>query len=183
MNAAAGIANLRAGAGRWAVFKTGGAHRPAHRLSDGFVGFTFEVWAGAESFDGGVDDARIDFPDSLPGETLAVEHSRTEIFDHHVRTAEQFNQDLLALFGLEIERDAALVTVQHGEIQAIDAGQIAQLRARDIAASGQFDLDNVRPQPRQNLGAARACLNMAQVQYSNARQCLVHRVLSPGKGP
>src|SRR5690348_16365595 len=51
VNAAAGIADLRAGAGRRTIFKTSGAHSSAHRLRDSLICFTVQVGSGTKTFD------------------------------------------------------------------------------------------------------------------------------------
>ena len=71
----------------------------------------------------------------------------------------------LAILG--VERDRALVAVQHGEVEAVDARQVAQLAARDVAAR-PLDLDHVGAEPGQQLGAGRPGLHMGHVQNADA---------------
>src|SRR4249919_1957623 len=69
MDARAGVANLRARTERRAVFQTRRAHRPAHRLGNGLVGFEIAVRAiQAKSFNGRINDAGVDLLDGLPWE-------------------------------------------------------------------------------------------------------------------
>ena len=61
----------------------------------------------------------------------------------------------LALGVLGVDRDRALVLVEHREVQAVHARNVAQLAARDVALAGAFDLDHVGAQPREQLRARR----------------------------
>ena len=143
------VADLGAGAGRWAVLPAGRAHRSAHGLGDGLVSLALDEGAGPEALARGVDDAWIDLPNRLPGETLAVERPGTEVLHQQVADLDEPGEDLLALVGLGVDGDRALVAIEHGEIQAVDVGQVTELLAGDVAAARQLDLDDVGAEPRQ----------------------------------
>lgn len=119
VDAGAGVADLRAG-GQWrAAFEAGGGHGAAHGLGDDLVGLERGVGAVAEALDGGVDDPRVDLLDPLPGEAHAVDRAGPEVLHHHVAAGDQVGQDLPSARGLGVERDAALVRVEHREVQAV----------------------------------------------------------------
>src|SRR5712691_5097680 len=74
------IADLRARTQGRAVFQARGAHRPAHRLGDGFIGFQATVWTvRAIPFNVCVDDPRVDLLDGLPWKPETVQHTRAKI--------------------------------------------------------------------------------------------------------
>jgi hypothetical protein len=100
--------------------------------------------------------------------------SRPEVLEHDIGTLNQFGQDLSALVGLEVEREAPLVAVEHREVEAVDARNVAELGARDIATARQFDLDNVRAEPGQDLGATGTRLNVGEIENADAGQRLIH---------
>ena len=68
VDAGAAVADLRAGDGRRAVFPAGRAGRAAHALRDVLIGLAIDKRAGAEPLDRGVDDARVELLEALPGE-------------------------------------------------------------------------------------------------------------------
>src|SRR6185437_11313383 len=129
-----------------------------------------------ESLDRGVDHPRIDFLNALPGKTHAVYRAGREILDHHVAFLDEFGEYPGAGIRLGIERDAAFAAVQHGEIQAVDAGNVTQLTARGVAFAGLFHLDHVSAEICQNLRGSRAGLDVRHVQDPYAVQSLTHDV-------
>ena len=80
-----------------------------------------------------------------------------------------------SVFGFNVMR--ALVPVQHREIQAVDARNVAKLAAGGIALTRSFNLDDVGSEPRQNLCARRSRLHVRHVQNSNALQGFPHDCL------
>ena len=74
----------------------------------------------------------------------------------------------------QVDRDAALVRVQHREIEAVGALHVAQLAARDVAAPGHLDLDDLGAHPGQELRRGRRRLDMPQIENAHAFQCLAH---------
>ena len=67
-----------------------------------------------------------------------------------------FRKNLLSFWGLGVDGDAALIAVEHGEIQAIDIGQVPELLAGDIASPRQFDFDDGPRQARRASGYKKA---------------------------
>ena len=58
--------------------------------------------------------------------------------------------------------------VEHGEVEAVDIGDVAQLAARGIADAGALDLDHVGAEPGQQLGTGGAGLHVSEIQDTNA---------------
>src|SRR5437870_8615255 len=140
MQARAAIADLRAGDQRWTVVEAGRRRRTAGALRNVLVDLAVLVGARTEALDRGDDHARVELLDAFPGKSHAVEHARGEVLDQDVA---MFNQRLEHLFSFRmfgIERDRALVGVQHSEVETVHAGDIAQLLARDIAHAGALYL-------------------------------------------
>ena len=179
MHAGAAVADLRAGDGRRPVLPAGRAGGAAHALRDIFIGLEIGVAARPEPLDRGIDDARVDLLDALPGKTLPVEHAGAEILDHHIAVPDQVFEDLLAGRRFQVERDAALVRVQHREIEAVGALDVAQLAARDVAAPRHLDFDHVGAHPGQQLRRGRRRLHVAHVENADAFESLAHSVSTP----
>src|SRR6202041_2587677 len=87
---------------------------------------------------------------------------------------DQRGQDFLALGVLGVERDRALVVVEHGEIQAVRVRDVLQLTAGDVANARTLHLDHVGAEPGQQLRAGRARLNVGEIENSNALERLCH---------
>jgi len=77
-------------------------------------------------------------------------------------------------FGLRIQGNATLVTVEHREIQAVDSRNVAQLVARGISFTRSLNLDYVGSKPCQNLRAGRSGLHMRHIQNPDAFQGFPH---------
>ena len=174
VDAGAAVADLRAGHGRRPVLPAGRAGRPAHALRDILIGLAIGVRPGAEPLDRGVDDPRVQLLKALPGEALPVEHAGAEILDDDVAAPDQLLDHRLALRRLQVDGDAALVRVQHREIEAVGALHVLQLAAGDVAAAGHLDLDHVGAHPRQQLRPGRARLDMAQIENAHTFESFAH---------
>ena len=103
-----------------------------------------------------------------PGDAHPLERARRKVLDQHVAVLDQGIENLLALGVFGVERDRALVVVQHREVEAVHAGDVAQLPARGIALAGTFHLDDVGAEPGQQLRASGAGLHVREVQNANA---------------
>src|SRR6185312_3896164 len=174
MKAGAAVADLRAGDERRAVVETGGGGSAAGALRHVLVDLAILVGTRAEALDRRDDHARIELLNALPGKPHAIEHAGREILHQHVAMLDQRLEHLLALLVLGVEGDRALVVVQHGEIEAVGIGNVAQLAARDIADARPLHLDHVGAEPREELRAGRARLDMGEVENLYAIQCLAH---------
>ncbi len=149
MQASARITDLCTRHHRWAVVKTGCACRAAGTLRHVLVHLAVLVRPRAEALDRGIDHARVDLLDALPGEAHAIERARRKVLHHHVAVFDQRGEDLLAVLALGVQGDAALVVIEHGEVQAVDVGNVAQLAACGITDAGALNLDDVSTKPGQ----------------------------------
>ncbi len=180
MQAGTAVADLCTGDERRAIIETGGRSRAAGTLRDVLIDLAVFVRTRTETLDGCDDHARVQLLDPLPGEPHAIERPRRKIFQQYVTALNQALQHLLALGFLGIEGDGALVVVQHGEVETVHVGNVAQLLAGDVSDPGLFHLDDVRPQPGEQLGAGGPRLNVREVENAHTVQCLSHSYsLSP----
>jgi hypothetical protein len=174
VEAGAGITDLGAGHHRDAVPESGGGGRAAGALRDVLVDLAFLVAAGPEPLDRSQDHARVLGVDLLPGQTHPGQRPGSEVLDEDVAFLDQAPEHLLALRVLRIERQRALVVVQHREIEAVHIRNVLELLAGGVADPGPLDLDHVRSEPGQELGAGRAGLNVGEVQDADAFKGLAH---------
>ena len=170
----AAVADLRAGDHRHAVDLAGGRGCAAGALRHVLVDLAVLVGAGAEALDRRDDHARVDRLDVLPGDAHAVERAGREVLDQHVAALDQPVQHLHAALLLGVDGHRALVVVQHREVQAVHAGDVAQLATRGVALARTLHLDDVGAQPRQQLRAGRPGLHVGEVENANAVECLAH---------
>ncbi|MGF6542914.1 hypothetical protein OKW32_006264 [Paraburkholderia youngii] len=178
MQPRAAIADLRAGHDRRAVVEAGGRRRPARALRDVLIDFAVLVRTGTEALHRCDDHARIQFLNPLPREAHPVECARCEVFDQYVAFLDQRFEHLLAFRMLGVDRDRALVVIEHREVQAIHVGNITKLLARDVARACPFHLDHVRAEPCEQLRAGRPRLHMREIEDAHTVECLGH-VVSP----
>src|SRR3984957_7248599 len=178
MQAGAAVADLRAGHQWRTVVEAGGGSGTAGALRDVFIHLAVLVRSGAEALDRGDDHLRIELLDALPGKTHPIERAGRKILDQHIAMPDQLLEHRLAVLAFGVERDRALVMVQHREVQAVHVRNIAQLFARDIAGAGAFHFDDVSAEPGQQLRAGRTRLHMREVEYAHAIQCLRHSRVS-----
>src|SRR5690606_17591220 len=149
---------------RGAVLETGRRSRTAGALRDVFIHLAVFVRTGTETLDRSKNHLRIELLDTFPGEAHAIQRARSEVLDHHVALLDQALKHFLALLVLGVQGHGALVVVQHREVQAVHAGNVAQLRASRITYTGAFDLDHVSAEPGQKLSAARAGLHVGEIK-------------------
>src|SRR5215471_1619459 len=168
VQAGAGIADLRAGHQWRPVVEPRGRCRAAGALRDVLVDLAVLIRARPEALDRSDDHPRIELLDVLPGVAHAVEHARPEILHQHVAALHQAFEHLLAFRMLGVERDRALVVVEHGVIQAVGVRHVAQLPAGDVAGAGALDLDHVGTEPGEQLGARRAGLHVTEIEDAHA---------------
>ena len=163
--------------GRRVLGKAGDAHRAAHRLRDRLEALEAAVRpVGAEALDRGVDQPRVQLRQHLVAEPQPVQRAGPEILHQHVGLGDHLPEQLLALLGLQIERQAALVGVQHQEEQAVAVGAVAHVGARDVAALRLLQLDHVGAEEAQDLRAGGTRLVVRHVDDADAGQGLGHAV-------
>ena len=168
MQPGAGIADLRAGDKRRPVAEAGGRGRAAGALRDVLIDLAVLVGARAEALHRGDDHARIELVDVLPGQPHAVERAGREILDQHVALLDQTIEDFLALGMLGVDRDRTLAAVEHGEIEAVGAFDVAQLLRVMSPTPGRSTLITSAPMIGEKLRAGRPRLHMGEVEDLDA---------------
>ena len=98
----------------------------------------------APAADGTVDDVALDGAQVIIAKPEARHHAGAELLNDDSGTLEEGHQPFLGRRVLQVDRDAFLAAVEHGEIHPLLAagGQIA---AHVVARAGAFDLDDLRP--------------------------------------
>ena len=168
MQAGAAVADLRAGHERRTVAEAGGRGRAAGALRDILIDLAVFIRSGAEALHRSDDHARIELVDVLPGQAHAVERAGREILHQHVADLDQLVEHPLAFRMLGIDRDRALVVIEHREIERVRALHVDQLAARDVAHARTLDLDHVGAEPGEQLRAGRARLHMREIEDAHA---------------
>jgi hypothetical protein len=110
----------------------------------------------------------------LPGKSHTVDGTRSKVFDHHVTMLDELGKDLFALGILGVQREAALVVVQHCEVEAVHIRNILQLSSRSVSNSRSFHLYYISTKPCEQLGASRPRLNMGHIQNTDTFQSFCH---------
>ena len=121
-NPGAGVADLRARDQRRTVVEAGRRGRAAGALRDVLIDLAVLVRTRPEALDRGTIMRGLMLLDPLPGEAHAVERARSEILDEHVAGLDQRSSTSLPRRRLRIERDRALVVVQHCEVELSTSG-------------------------------------------------------------
>src|SRR5919106_746714 len=129
MQSGPGVADLCAGDERRSLAEAGCGRSAAGALRDVLVDLAVLIWARAEALHRSDDHAGVGLVDVTPGQPHAVERAGRKILDQHVAMLDQPLEDFLALRMLAVDRDRALVAVEHGEIERVSAFHVAQLSA------------------------------------------------------
>src|SRR5262245_18765760 len=153
MKPGAAIADLRASDQRRSVTETRGRGRTARALRNVLVDLAILIRAGAEAFHRSHDHARIELVDVLPGEAHAIERAGGEILNEHIAGLDQLVEHTLALRMLGVDRDRALVVIEHREVERVGALHVHKLAACNVTHARALDLDHVGAEPGQQLGA------------------------------
>ena len=155
---------------RLAVGGPADAHDPARGVGDDLSTFVVTVRPGlAEGGDGGHHE-----PGILALEGGVIEPQGREVaggkrLHHDVGAAGQLLEDVGAPRLFQVQRDAALVQVRQQEEQALLRVGLAPGEGRHAPAAftaGGLDLDDVRPEVAQELGAEGTRNSLAHVQDS-----------------
>src|SRR5579871_471150 len=117
MQARAAVADLCTRDERRAVIEARGRCGSARALRDVFVHLAVFIGARPEALYRSDDHLRVELLDVLPGEPHTVEGTGSEVLYEHVAVLHEPLENLLATLALGIDRDRALVVVQHREIQ------------------------------------------------------------------
>ena len=122
----------------------GDAHKPAHALGDQVEAAALGVGPGtAEARDLAVDQARVGLPEALVAQPQALHGALAVVLDDDVGVGQEAARDLLATRRLQVDNDAALVTVHHQEGSRFAADVGRQEAARIVAPRRLLDLDHV----------------------------------------
>src|SRR5262245_21157885 len=119
MNAGTGIADLSPRDEWKSADFAGRRGRPACALGDVFIDLTVFIRTWTESLDRRVDHARVDLLDLLPGKAHPIDRAGREVFDHHIAFLDELCEDLITRRRFRVQRHAALVAVQHREIETV----------------------------------------------------------------
>src|SRR2546427_255050 len=110
-----------------------------------------------------VDQLRIPHREPIVVRPEAGHDAGSELLDHHVRAADQLPKDLLALGGLQIDREGPLSAVHHRE-RVRDVVDDRRNRAHVVAQLRVLDLDDVGTEIAQELRAERAREETREIQ-------------------
>src|SRR5436190_1773822 len=176
----AAVADLRAGDERRAVAEAGGRRGAARALCDVLIDLAVLVGPRTEALDRRHNHARIGLVNVLPGQAHAVERAGREILHLHVAVLDQPLEDVFAFRVLGVDGDRALVAVEHGEVEAVGAFDVAQLAARDVAHAGPLHLDHVGAHIGEQLRASRAGLYVGEIEDAHAVERLAGGAPGPG---
>jgi hypothetical protein len=113
-----------------------------------------------------VDEMRMSLGHLLVAEAKALNGARAEVLQHHVGGREQPVEDLAALVGLEVDRDALLVAVVERKV----AGPEPLEPPRRIAVRGRLDPDHLGAEVCHHEPRRRPHHRMAEVDDADAGQ-------------
>ena len=94
--------------------------------------------------------ARVILGQALIIEAQPFHDTWSKILNQHIAFQCQFSDDFLALFGLEINGDGALIPEQSGRIKRHIARMLAH--AAHGVSLGRFNLDHIRPKVGKHAG-------------------------------
>ena len=141
---------------------------PRHGLDDRVVGALPAVGPGAaEPRDRRQDDARVDLPQRLVADAVALERAGAEVLHHHVGAPHDLEEQLAVGVRLDVERDALLAAVDGGEEHAL-SGEQRRPAARHVAGRRALDLHHARAELGEQQGAERTGKRMREVGDENA---------------
>ncbi len=110
----------------------------------------------------------------IVAEAERLHHAVEIILDQHVGVLEQLQHDFLPARLLQIDRDRALVGIEHQE--RVSGAARRQLRpAQHFARDWRLDLDNIRAHRGQLQRAIRRRVNLSEVDHANVIQRQTHR--------
>ena len=167
---------------------TGIRAAPGHGQDAG-EGLEIQVVAGevlvraglAVSGEGAVDDAGIHHREVVVRGAEPGHDPGPELLHDHVGAAAELAQDVLAFRRLQVHRERPFPAVHHEERvgRAIDQRRD---RPHVVAQCWILDLDHVRPEVREELGAKRAREEPGEIQHDEALEGSDQRARHPGAG-
>ena len=168
VQAGAAVADLCTGDERGTVVKPGRRRGTAGTLGDVLVDFALFVGSRAEPFHRSHDHLRVERLNPLPRKPHPIERPGRKVLHENITSLDELFQDFLARGALRVERDRALVVIEHREIQAVGIRDVAQLLARDVSGPRTLNLDHVSAKPGQQLSAGRPRLHVSEIENANA---------------
>ena len=139
---------------------------------DDVGGFVVAVWAGLpEVGDRDHHQRRIYGGDCVVVKTERGHDARVEILDKDIRFDQELLEEGSSGGGLQVERNALLASVQVGEQQAAFGVRLVFRERRQTAGgitAGPLDLDDVRAEVGEELGAVRARDVVGKVEDARA---------------
>jgi len=132
----------------WVRRASGQGSPPGSGLDESIVAGQLPIGLAATvAGQGHADDALVDVPQVLPGQTQALGLVAAKVAEHRIGRADEPFEDLPSGLVLEVQHDASLVAVDGLEIEAVGA----LLQRRDVAAditagAGILDLDDLGTQ-------------------------------------
>ena len=116
-------------------------------------------------------------PQLLVAQAEPIHHAGAEVLDQHVGGRDEPLQHVLAAVGLQVERDRLLAAVLGQERRAhqlLVERRVGAELARQIAVLGHLDLDHLRAEQRELVGAERPGQHVGQIEHPDSRQRLGH---------
>ena len=171
---------------RLTVRRSGDAHDPAHRLDEGVVGGPRRVGSGmAEAGHRAVDERREIVLEVAVPEPVLRKGAGLEVLRQDVASRDEPAGDRLPLRVAEVEGDGTLVAVRPREVGALRAvlavgpGQVGRSEVAGVVAGPRpLDLDDLRAEVAQDLGAVRPGQNTGEVEDDEAVERTVHCMAS-----
>ena len=159
---------------RAAAGLAGDAHQPAHALHGDVERALARIGSGLTvPRDRAVHDPRIAGAHRGVVRAEAREHPGSVVLDEHVGRIGEPKQPIDAGAVLEVEDDAALVAVERGEVLAVGGPAVGGRGERRpashaVASVGAFDLDDIRPEIREQRAGERSCRDLAELDGTHS---------------
>src|SRR5206468_9885021 len=179
MDAGAGVADGRAAAHGLAVVEPGHAHHAARGLGDHVEALVLVVRTGEpEALDARDDDARVRRAQPVVVEAQPLHQPGREILHHDVGALDHPQEPPAGGGGADAAGHAALVGVEDEEEHRVEAGHLGPVAPRLLAAR-RLDLEDVGPEPAEELRAGGARFELREVEDPHAGQrAFGHRSVS-----
>jgi hypothetical protein len=132
----------------------------------------------SEGREGGVDQPRIDRRERLVAQPQRFERTGPIILHEDIGRGDELLENVAVCFGLQIERDRALVgglREERGAHVAAVERLVGAAGAALIGFFGMLDLDHVGPEHGQLIGRKRPRQNMRDVNHTYAFEGSCHR--------
>ncbi len=112
-------------------------------------------------------------------ETVLGQRPWPHVLDQNVGFREQLSEPGATVFRPDVELQRPLAPVQRQEARALAVREHGALPAVDVPFAGALDLEDVRSEVGQNLGAVRARDVLRQVDHPHVGQGVAHGPFGP----